>query len=76
MPTGPDGEKRPADVIANALLSMKTATDEATEAHLSNGRQGGIKGGKARSEALSSDRRREFARGASEARWAAKRSGA
>ena len=74
MPTGPNGEKRPADVIANAVPSMKIATGEATETYLSNRRQGGIKGGKARSAALSSERRREIARGPSEAQWAAKRS--
>ena len=73
MPTGPGGEKRPADVIANAVLSMKIATGEATETYLSNRRQGGIKGGKARSEALSSERRGEIACGAAEARCAAKR---
>ena len=32
MPTGPDGQKRPADVIANAVHVAKIATGEATEA--------------------------------------------
>ena len=73
MPTGPDGGKRPADVIANAVLSMRIATGEATETYLGNRRTGGMKGGKARSEALSAARRREIARKAAEAGWAAKR---
>ena len=28
MPTGPKGQKRPADVIGNAVRVMKTATGE------------------------------------------------
>lgn len=28
MPTGPKGQKRPADVIGNALKVMRIATDE------------------------------------------------
>jgi len=31
MPRGPKGEKRPADVISNAVLVMKIATGEAEE---------------------------------------------
>ena len=31
MPTGPKGEKRPADVIANAVHVMKIATGEVEE---------------------------------------------
>ena len=31
MPTGPEGQKRPADVIANAVHVAKIATGEATE---------------------------------------------
>ena len=32
MPTGPEGEKRPADVIVNAVREMQIATGEADEA--------------------------------------------
>ena len=47
MPTGPKGEKRPADVIANAVLSMKIATGEAEERYVNAGQSaGGRKGGK------------------------------
>ena len=31
MPTGPNGEERPADVIANAVHMMRVATGEAEE---------------------------------------------
>ena len=31
MPIGPNGEKRPAAVIANAVISMRIATGEADE---------------------------------------------
>ena len=31
MPIGPNGEKRPAAVIANAVVSMRIATGEASE---------------------------------------------
>jgi hypothetical protein len=31
MPTGPKGEKRPADVIGNAVLVMRIATGEETD---------------------------------------------
>ena len=32
MPTGPKGEKRPADVVANAVRVMRIATGEEEEA--------------------------------------------
>lgn len=52
MPTGPNGEKRPADVIANAVLSMKIATGETEEMHVNTAKSaGGRKGGKARADA-------------------------
>jgi hypothetical protein len=73
MPTGPKGEKRPADVIGNAVKVMRIATgeeedttrDPAKELH----RKGGLKGGKARAKALSADERREIASRAAAARW-------
>ena len=71
MPTGPNGEKRPSDVIANAVLSMRIATGEAEERRVNAGQSaGGRKGGKARAEALSAERRRQIAKEGSVARWA------
>jgi hypothetical protein len=73
MPTGPKGEKRPADVIGNAIMVAKIATgeiedtvrDPAKELH----RKGGLKGGVGRAKALSSEQRREIALKAAAARW-------
>lgn len=71
MPKGPKGEKRPADVIGNAVHVMRIATGEEEE-NLSTAhheRAGGRKGGKARADALSPEQRSEIARAAAEARW-------
>jgi hypothetical protein len=54
MPRGPKGQKRPADVIGNAVHVMRIATGEAEETKPKNaaavelGKKGGQKGGKAR----------------------------
>jgi hypothetical protein len=57
MPRGPKGEKRPANVISNAVHVMRLATGEITEtvseknSHaVALGRLGGKKGGKARAK--------------------------
>jgi hypothetical protein len=56
MPRGPKGEKRPADVIGNAVNVMRIATGEAEDSRADPGkeyaRKGGLKGGKARAAAL------------------------
>jgi hypothetical protein len=73
MPRGPKGERRPADVIGNAVHVMKiltgeiedTVRDPAKELH----RKGGLKGGKARADNLTSERRSEIASHAASARW-------
>ena len=41
MPTGPNGEKRPADVIANAVHVMRVATGEAEEEYVNPGKSAG-----------------------------------
>lgn len=73
MPRGPKGEKRPADVIGNAVHVMRIATGEAEDAAESPaaalGRRGGIKGGKARAAKMTPDQRRAAAKKAVEARW-------
>jgi hypothetical protein len=55
MPRGPKGEKRPADVIGNAVHVMRIATGEITETAGAEdrpaqtlAREGGLKGGPAR----------------------------
>ena len=73
MPRGPKGEKRPADVIGNAVHVMRIATGEVEESppvsNADSARRGGIKGGKARAERLSPEERQEIARAAALARW-------
>ncbi|MGE3066310.1 MAG: RNA-binding protein [Hyphomicrobiaceae bacterium] len=79
MPKGPNGQKRPADVIGNAVKVMKIATGEEEEeierddegkdkAAVSMGRRGG----KARAEKMSPERRAEIAKKAATKRWANK----
>ena len=68
MPRGPNGEKRPADTIANAVHVMRIATGQIEEELPAATRAGGLKGGKARAETLSPERRSEIARMGAEAR--------
>jgi hypothetical protein len=55
MPRGPKGEKRPADVIVNAVHVMRIATGEIEETRGSTPKRakGGRKGGKARAKRVS-----------------------
>ena len=69
MPIGPHGQKRPADTVANALHVARLLTGEAEEQYIDPAKQaGGQKGGQARAEALSPERRSEIAKKAAEAR--------
>ena len=76
MPKGPKGEKRP-DVIANAVKVMRIATGEEEEEHDTPEAKGkdpaavsmGKRGGKARAEKMTPERRAEIARKAAETRW-------
>lgn len=69
MPKGPKGQKRPADVIANAVHVMRIATKEAEEPPPSRRRVGGVKGGQARAKALGPAERSDIARLAATERW-------
>jgi hypothetical protein len=71
MPKGPKGEKRPADVIGNAVKIMRIATGEEDEdtAPASAAATLGKLGGRARAVTLSGERRREIARNAAKSRW-------
>ena len=71
MPKGPKGEKRPADVIGNAVKVMRIAIGEESEIEGSAPKRarGGLKGGKARAKALSPEQRSEIAISAANARW-------
>ena len=68
--TGPNGEKRPTGVIANAVHMMRVVTGQAEEEYIDTSkREGGRQGGKARSASLSSERRQEIAKAAAAKRW-------
>ncbi|MGO8953059.1 MAG: hypothetical protein ACLPWS_07730 [Rhodomicrobium sp.] len=77
MPKGPKGEKRPADVIANAVKVMKIATGEIEEDIDTPEKEGkdpaavsmGKRGGKARAEKMTPERRAEIAKKAATTRW-------
>jgi hypothetical protein len=74
MPKGPKGQKRPADVIGNAVHVMRIATGEIDETLTEDGKNRaavelGRKGGKARAGSLSAKRRREIAKRAASKRW-------
>jgi hypothetical protein len=73
MPRGPKGEKRPADVIGNAVHVMRIATGEIEESaptpRAVRAKKGGEKGGPARARVLTPKQRAEIARAAASARW-------
>lgn len=69
MPRGPKGQKRPADVISNAVHVMRIATGEVEESPVSARRAGGLKGGPARSKKLTPEERSAIARKGSHSRW-------
>ena len=75
MPTGPKGQKRPADVIGNAVHVMKIATGEIEEtAPMDDGKDPaavslGKRGGFARAKAMTPERRAEIAKKAAASRW-------
>ena len=72
MPKSPQGQKRPADVISNAVLVMKSPTGDVRRL-ASSKRPGGIKGGPTRARALSDSQLSDIARVAAEARWKTRR---
>ena len=72
MPRGPQGQKRPADVIGNAVRVMRIATGEETEeldSVKSAAAELGSRGGKARAAGMPPAKRAEIARLAAAARW-------
>jgi hypothetical protein len=73
MPRGPRGEKRPADVIGNAVKVTRIATGEETEELPDSAKSAaaelGSRGGKAGAAKMTPQRRAEIARKAAENRW-------
>lgn len=75
MPTGPKGQRRPADVIGNAIRIAQIATGEAPETVINDGKDPaakalGAKGGKARAANMTPERRAGIAKVAAAKRWA------
>lgn len=75
MPTGPKGEKRPADAIARAVKVMRVLTGEEPEdfgTSLTKNQAAaelGRAGGKKRAESMTAERRAEIAKKAAAKRW-------
>lgn len=71
MPTGPQNQKRPADVIGCAVAVARLSVGDDTEAlKAPSGRvRSGQAGAKARTEKLSPERRAEIGRQAATQRW-------
>ena len=73
MPKGPQGQKRPADVIGNAVKVMRIATGEETEepdqTPASAAAQLGKLGGAARARNLTAEQKSEIARKGAAKRW-------
>lgn len=71
MPKGPKGEKRPADVIGNAVRVARIATGEEEETTDKSERhaKAGKAGGNARAKSLSTKEREDIAKKGAAARW-------
>jgi hypothetical protein len=77
MPTGPKGQKRPADAISRAVQIAKIATGEIEDDVPDDGKDPaakalGAKGGRKRAENMTPERRKEIAQKAAAKRWADK----
>ena len=77
MPKGPQGQKRPRDVVSNAVKVMRIATGEEGEEYDDDGKDKaavelGRMGGQARAAKLTSETRTEIARKAAIKRWGTK----
>ncbi len=74
MPKGPRGEKRPADVVSNAIKVARLAVGDEEETVEDDGKDPaakalGAKGGAARAKSLSAEQRSKIAKKAAAKRW-------
>jgi len=71
MPRGPQGQRRPADVIGCAVAVARIATgeDEDQQFKAPGRRRSGVAGAAARNTELSAAQRSSIARDAAAARW-------
>ena len=78
MPVGPEGQKRPADLVGCAVTVARIATGEQRDSvpkHPGK-RKGGLAGARARAVSIGPETRQESARKAAKARWDTKGGGA
>src|SRR5688500_13916368 len=75
MPKGPQGQKRPADTVAAAVMVGKIATGEVEETAYATPRRkiSGKAGAAARAAKLPPERRSAIARAAASTRWTERR---
>lgn len=71
MPKGPNGQKRPADVIGSAVMIARIATGEIKDKELKQPakHKSGVAGAAARQANTTEAQRSEIARKAASARW-------
>ena len=75
MPIGPKGEKRPSNSIESGIMVARIAVGDIQEEYVDKPKptpkrsKGGEKGGKARAESLTPERRSEIAAEGAAARW-------
>ena len=75
MPIGPNGERRPSNPIEAGIMAARVAAGDIPEEYVEEKKsipkrsKGGKKGGNARAETLSLERRSEIASAAAKARW-------
>lgn len=74
MPRGPNGEKRPADLIGAAVMIGRIATGEIDDLTTDDGKNAaavalGRMGGKARAAGMTAKKRKEIAKKAATSRW-------
>ena len=74
MPRGPQGQRRPADANARAVMIAKIATGEIEDVTTDDGKNAaavalGRMGGKARAAGMSAKKRKEIAKKAAASRW-------
>jgi len=68
VPTGPRGEKRPADAVARAVMVARIATGEIVEPTKREAKAGAA-GAEARAKSLTPEKRSDIARQAAAIRW-------
>ncbi len=71
MPRGPQGQKRPADAVGNAVMVAEIATGEIEDTMLKQPakRKSGLAGAKARKINTTAKERSEIAHKAAKVRW-------